>query len=100
MPGDRGSALLPRSGEDNENRRWSFARSLALVACAVSAAVGLATVAQMHTNATASATELVTAPAHRMGVIMNTLNHKLAVHANVGDFVISGDLKADTQSLK
>jgi len=35
-----------------------------------------------------------------MGAIINSLNHKLAVHANVGDFVISGDLEADTQSLK
>ena len=39
-------------------------------------------------------------PAQKVGSVMNSLNDKLALHANVDDFVISGDLKADAPMLK
>jgi hypothetical protein len=92
-----GSALLPLSAPAATGRRApsQHARVLLLVAAA-GCALGLVLVGR------AARTELAgVAPRHATGDIMNTLNHKLALHANVGGFTISGNLgEDDTQSLK
>jgi hypothetical protein len=100
-PCARGSAaaqLLPRA--DGSAGRRPVARVLALaLAAAGCAALVAAVVAASGSRAPAAAgpTALVGRP---VGDVMNTLSHKLAVHANVGDFVISGNLQTTTQSLK
>jgi len=94
---EQSSALLPR--DDGRDRRASSLRPAVLLAAAA-CALGLVLVAWAHAGASAGELMGVQGSGQKMGAIMNSLNHKLAVHANVGDFVISGDLKADTQSLK
>ena len=101
-----GIALLPRD-ETTGGRLSSKYAQVLVVACAAACALGLVLVGR----ATPASTELVGVngaragavgvKVHAAGDIMNTLNHKLALHAHVGDFMISGNLGEDaTQSLK
>lgn len=89
------SALLPRA--ESEGGRGSSMRRVALLLTAAGCALGLVFAARASAS---SETALMGLPGGKVGDVMNSLNHKLAVHASVGDFVISGDLQADTQSLK
>ena len=93
VPCSQVSMLLPRA--DGGGRRRPVSRALAITlaaaGCAVLAAVVL--VAQARSASAVGDKELIGRP---VGRIMNTLSHKLTVHANVGDFVISGDLRTTT----
>jgi hypothetical protein len=90
--------LLPKLSGAGGNHRGSVLGSamlgIVLVVAAVCCVVGIV-LAQPAT----SDTELLGMKGHRVGDVLNHLNHKLAIHASVGGFVISGDLKPDLQSL-
>ena len=90
--------LLPKLSGAGGNPRGSVLGSamlgIVLVVAAVCCVVGI-----VLAQPAISDTELLGMKGHRVGDVLNHLNHKLAVHANVGGFVISGDLKPDLQSL-
>lgn len=93
VPCCQGSMLLPRADGGGRRRHVSRALSLSLAAAGCAALVAVVLVAQARVASDVGDKELIGSP---VGRIMNTLSHKLALHAHVGDFVISGNLKTTT----
>ena len=93
VPCSQGSMLIPRADGGGRRRPVSRALAITLAAAGCAALAAVVLVAQARSSSAVGDKELIGRP---VGRIINTLSHKLAVHANVGDFVISGDLKTTT----
>ena len=97
MP-SHGSALLVRG--EIQGSGGVPARRAVLILAVACCTFGLVMLGRASDSATLGASALMGVPAQKVGSVMNSLNDKLALHANVDDFVISGDLKADAPMLK